>query len=71
MKNLYKTLQNKLSTLPRFQLKHLMLRCPAFIADALLRRQHAATAKRWWAEYPRVEDVQCDNNTVQYIPKYN
>ena len=70
MKNLYKTLQEKLSTRPRFQLKYLMLRCPAFIADALLHKQRTSSPRRWWAEYPRVEDVQCDNNTVQYIPKY-
>lgn len=70
MKNLYKTLQNHLYTRPRFQLKYLMLRCPAFIANALLRRQHAPAAKRWWADYPRVEDVHYDNNAIEYIPKY-
>ncbi len=72
MKNLYKTLRNKLITQPRFQLKYLMLRCPAFIANALIRRQHtpATQPKRWWADYPRVEDVHYDNNAIEYIPKY-
>lgn len=69
MKDLYKTLRNNLITQPRFQLKYLMLRCPAFIANALL-RQHTPAAKRWWAEYPRVEDVHYDNNAIEYIPKY-
>ena len=70
MKKLYKTLQEKLSTRPRFQLKYLMLRCPAFIADALLHKQRTPSPRRWWADYPRVEDVHYDNNAIEYIPKY-
>ena len=72
MKNLYKTLNEQIDTRPHFQLKYLIIRCPAFIANALMRRRQtpATQPKRWWADYPRVEDVQGENNTVQYIPKY-
>lgn len=72
MNKLYKTLKNAIENRPHFKFKYLTLKCPAFIANAFLRdpRSTLFETRHWWDNYPEVDSVQYDNNTTQYLPRY-
>ncbi len=72
MKHLYKSLQNILKDRPRFDFKYLTLKCPEFIVNVFQHKPHTQLfeTKHWWDNYPDVDSVKYDNNTVQYFPKF-
>lgn len=72
MKQLYKTLKSKLENGSRFNLMYIIIKCPAFFINLLSRNPHTQLfeTSHWWDNYPEVDSVQFDNNTAQYIPKY-
>jgi hypothetical protein len=72
MTTLYQTLKTKTKISPRFYFKYLTFKCPAFIAEAIGRKQHTQLpeTRHWWDNYPEADSVQYDNNTNQYQPKY-
>ena len=71
MKKLYKHFQNSFENRPRFNFKYLIIECPAFISNLLLRNPHSPLfeSRHWWDNYPKVDAVKYDDS-LQYFPRY-
>ena len=72
MKTLYITLQALLKEPLQFQPRLQVIKCPAFIENAVLDkpRTEPRETKPWWYNYPAVEARLAENNTIEYQPKY-
>ena len=72
MKTLYNTLQALIKEPPKFQPRLLVMKCPAFIVNAVLGkpRTEPRDTKHWWVKYPAVDARLAENNKIEYHPKY-
>lgn len=72
MKKLYQTLKTLPKTYTRIELGIITLKCPDYIANALLDkpRTESRETRPWWYNYPAVDARPTINNTIEYQPKY-
>lgn len=67
MKTLYIILQALVKARPQFRFTYLTLKCPDFIVNDLFEKPRAKLREtpHWWDNYPEVDSVKYDNNTIE------